>query len=131
MAIRGFQSRRRDVLPSRQRDRVVTIQQLTETIGASHVSVSSWTTLVAGMPASRIDVSGQERFRAGMESSRVDTTWEINYRIDMDPELLDVPKLRRLLCGGRYYDIISARQSQRMKLIELVTSAGTMVEATA
>jgi len=128
MALRGFQSRRRDVSASRMRDRTITIQQLTDSVGSSGAPVEGWSTLVE-MPASRLDISGQERFRAGQESAAIDTVWEINYRADMDPELVDVPKKRRIVTGGRYHDIVAARQSERRKLIELVTLAGSAVEA--
>lgn len=129
MAMRGFQSRRRQELPSRQRDRVITIRQLTDGIGEGGEPVSTWTNLVVNMPASRLDISGQERFRSGVESASVDTSWEINYRADMDPELIDVQAKRQIVANGRIYDIRSARQSERRKLIELVTLAGSRVDA--
>src|SRR5689334_4713449 len=98
MAVRGFGSRRRDVRPSRRRDRSITIQQVADAVGASGAPMEGWTDLVT-MPASREDISGEERFRSGQESAAVDTIWEINYRLDMDPELLDVPKKRRIVAG--------------------------------
>lgn len=124
MALQAFRQRRQG-LPSRLRDRVVTIQQLSDGVGTSGAPVGTWSTLVASMPASRLDISGRERFIAGQESAAVDTTWEINYRADMDPELVDVPKNRRLVVGGRVHDIVAARQSERRKLIELVTLASS------
>lgn len=126
MAVRGFQSRRRDVPASRMRDRTITIQQLTDSTGGSGVPIETWSDLVT-MPASRLDISAQERFRSGHESSSVDTTWEINYLAAMDPELVDVPKKRRIVASGRAYDIVAARQTERRKLIEIVTLAGTAV----
>jgi hypothetical protein len=117
------------------RDRIITIQQRssTDTVGSSGVPVETWTTLVSAMPASRvdqaIDIRGRETFAAGQLTSRVDTRWEINYRPDMDPELVDVPKLRRICHNARIYDIVSASVIGRREGIQLLTVASTQVAA--
>lgn len=105
------------------RDRVVTLQQLTESQGATKFPVESWTTLVESMPAARRDITGRERFAAEQISARYDVSFEINYRPDMDPDLVDVPKKRRVLFHGRVHDIVFARQIGMRDGIELLTLA--------
>lgn len=107
-------------------DREVTLQQLTESKGTSGFPVESWTTLEVEQ-ASRRDLSGEERFRSGQLSAKTHTIWNIHYREDMDPEVVDVPKKRRLSYGGRSYDIIAARQIGRNEQIELTTLVSTRV----
>lgn len=80
-----------------------------------------WTTLVASMPAGRESLRGWERQTANQTVAGYDQRWEINYRADMDPDLLDVPKLRRIVYGGRTLDIVSANQIGRRRGIELFT----------
>jgi hypothetical protein len=41
----------------------------------------------------------------------------------MDPDLLDVPKRRRLVYKGRTYDIVAAGQIGRNEGVELLTLA--------
>src|SRR5689334_13294985 len=94
-------------VPAGLRTRQVTIQQLTESKGASGYPVESWTTLVTVM-ASKDDEAGQERFGASQITSPFDTTWQIPYIAGIDPELLNVPKKRRLVYQNRIYDIVSA-----------------------
>ncbi len=119
-----------DRLQSGRRDRLVTIQQRSATDSADATSgepVETWTTLVAQMPASRMDSGGAERFRADQQSARFDTEWEINWRDDMDPDLIDVPKLRRLLYETRPYDIVACYEVGRRAGLRLQTLAGTRV----
>jgi SPP1 family predicted phage head-tail adaptor len=89
------------------RNRQVTIQQLMESKGPSGFPVEKWTSLVTVM-ASKDDQEGQERFNANQLSSPFDTTWQIPYIAGIDPELLNVPKKRRLVYQNRVYDIVSA-----------------------
>lgn len=112
-----------------ERDRVVTIQQRSaaEVVDDAGAPVETWTTLVAQMPATRVDLSGREAYRMNQLTGPMDTRWEINYRVDMDPELLDVPKLRRLLAGGRVHDIVAASVIGRRDGIELMTLASSAV----
>jgi len=67
--------------------------------------------------------TGDERFRAEQFSAQAMTHWEMEYRDDMDPELVDVPKQRRLNYLGRIYNITAARQIGRQEAIELDTQA--------
>jgi head-tail adaptor len=114
------------------RDRTITIQQRNATDavdseGAPTPDTAGWTTLVANMPAAKQDIQGRERFVSNEESARFDTRWEINYRVDMDPELVDVPKLRRIVHNGRTYDIVAASEIGRREGLELLTLAGSKV----
>jgi head-tail adaptor len=110
------------------RDRAITIQQrsATDAVDASsYEPVETWTTLVANCPAAKTEVTGWERFRAEQTSARYDQRWEINYRADMDPELVDVPKVRRLLVGTRVLEIVAAQEIGRREGIALLTVAAT------
>lgn len=120
---------RRGPLEAGKRDRLITIQQATEAEHDSGMPGENWTTLVAGMPASKEDVSGRERFVSAQESARFDTRWVINYRADMDPDLVDVPKTRRVVYSGRAHDITSATQLGRKDGIELMTLAAARLPA--
>ena len=112
------------------RDRVIAIQQLTEGIDAtSGEATEAWTTLVACMPAHKADIRGMERFVAAQESAKFDRRWEINYRLDMDPDLVDVPKTRRIVFNDRVEDIVSASEIGRREGIELMTLVSTTVVA--
>jgi SPP1 family predicted phage head-tail adaptor len=119
----------RSTMEAGQRDRVITIQQWSESIGASGAPVETWTTLVSSMPAAKRVSMGRERFTANQEVSSADTTFEINYRLDMDPDLVDVPKTRRLVYDGRVYDIVSAEEIGRKVGIRLMTLSNTGVSA--
>jgi head-tail adaptor len=110
------------------RDRVVTIESRSATDAVDATSgepTETWTTLVANMPAAKTDVSGWERFRMDQQSARADQRWEMNYRADMDPELVDVPKLRRLVVSGRTLEIVAASEIGRREGIELLTLAAS------
>lgn len=103
-------------------DREVTIQQLSE--AASGYPVETWTDLdVEWM--SKKDLRGSERFMAGQLSASYDTRWELHFREDMDPDLIDVPKTRRLSYRGRVYDIVHAVELGRQEGIALLTIAKT------
>lgn len=71
----------------------------------------------------KIDVRGSERFAAGQLSSPFDTIWRLDYRTDMDPDVIDVPKTRRLVHKGRTYDIVRAGFAVPRMVIELETLA--------
>lgn len=111
-----------------ERDKHVTIQQLAESAGTSGFPVDTWTTL-AIVWMRKLDASGSERFRASQLSAAVDTQWEMGYRADMDPDLLDVPKLRRLVYQNRIYDITFASQIGRKEGVELLTLAAARIDA--
>lgn len=103
------------------RDRRVTIQQLVETKGTSGFPVEDWIPLI-DMDASRAEVSGFERFVAAAQlSAPYETRWGIDYRPDMDPDLVDVPKKRRVVYQGRVHDIVAAELVGREMGVELLT----------
>lgn len=109
-----------------ERDRVVTLQQLAESTGTgSNFPIEGWSTLVATMPASKADLSGRERMIAGELSAKVDSMFVINYRSDMDPDLVDVPKTRRVVLAGRVFDIVAAFHIGRKDGVQLMTLAGS------
>lgn len=105
-----------------QRDARIVVQQLTESAGESRFPVESWSTLVT-LFATKYDFAGDEGFKAGQATTSLHTRWEIPYRADIDPDLLDVPKKRRVLYAGREYDVIAAANIGRQQAIELVTVA--------
>lgn len=104
------------------RDRLVTIEQMTESQAGSGLPVENWSTLCRAW-MSKEDVSGREQFRAGQLAAPFNTTWTVGYRSDMDPDLVDVAKTRRLIYQGRQYDIVSASQINRKEGVELRTLA--------
>lgn len=113
---------RRAPMEAGERDRLVTLQAVTQGKGASGAPVETVATL-ASVYASKADLSARERYLADQESAAADTRWEIDYRSDMDPELVDVPKSRRLVYQGRSHDIVTASQIGRREGVELVTLA--------
>ncbi len=108
-----------------QRDRFVTVQQTpAETPGAGF-PVETWTTLASLwlQRVEQITVRSDEQFRADQLSGSSYERWRCEYRADMDPDLVDVPKRRRLVYQGRTFDITSAVLIGRRQEIELVTLA--------
>lgn len=103
-------------------DRDVTIEQLTEAAGTSGFPVDTWTTLDV-VPMSKDDQRGSERFRIAQVSASYDTKWAMQFRDDMDPDLVDVPKKRRLSYRGRKHDITAAVEIGRRDGIMLMTLA--------
>lgn len=112
------------------RDRIVTIQQrsATDEVGTTGVPIETWTTLVAQMPAERTDLAGRELYRTGQLLGVVDTQWRTNYRRDLDPELMDVPKVRRILHNGRIYDIVAAEVIDERRGLQFMTMASTRID---
>lgn len=102
-----------------ERDRLVTIQQATQTADASSFPTVSWSTLTTCYMA-MAPLSGRERVEQGQISAAADTRFEMGYRSDMDPELVDVPKTRRLAWQGRTYDIVVANLIPRRMGVELI-----------
>lgn len=107
-----------------RRDKYVTIQQA---LGepSSGFPVDTWTTLGQPVWMSREDVEGDERFDADRLTARHHTVWVMPYQSTMDPDLIDVPKRRRLLYQGRVYDIVSARLMWAQGDIAMKTLAST------
>ena len=109
-----------------KRDKYVLIQSGTETTAPSGLPIIAWSDL-GNEWMSRAEVSGTERLAAAQFQANVDSEWEIPYRADMDPDLVDVPKLRRLSFSGRIYNILRATKLQRhegngIRLVTLATS---------
>ena len=121
-------ARQSDRLQSGKRDRLVTIQQLTEGVDPeSGEPTETWTTLVSQMWASQRKTSGAEAFKSDQESARFDCEWEINWREDMNPDTLDIPKVRRILFGTRVHDIVEAVEVGRRAGLCLYTLASAQV----
>ena len=105
-----------------RRDLRVTIEQLTPSTGSTGYPIETWTTLTT-VWMGREDLLAGERFTANQETAFKDTRWEMEYLADMDPDVLDVPKVRRLNHEGRIYNIRSASMIGRRRAIELITLA--------
>lgn len=103
-------------------DRRVTIQYVTDGEDSRGTPTEDWTTLdPVYVYMQKNDLQGRERLVAHQMSAPADTRWVMGYRSDMDPELVNVPKKRRLSYQGRIYDIVSAEMIGRREGIELVT----------
>lgn len=105
-----------------ERDVSVAIEQLTESTGTSRFPVEAWTPL-ATVWMRRLGLKAQERFVANQLSAAAETQWEMGYVAAMDPDLVDVPKTRRLVYQGRTHDIVAAEVIGRREGIELLTRA--------
>lgn len=116
-------ARRMHPMEPGERDRQVVIEQAGEATGSGGFPTETWTTLCT-MFASRQDLSARERLQGGVEAEFT-TRWEVNYRTDLDPELVDVPKLRRLTYQGRVHDVIEASVIGRREGVELLTRASS------
>lgn len=113
--------------PLGQMDRLVTIQQGVESRDAtSKAPKITWSTLGTAYMAAR-PARGRERFTAEQLSASGDTVWHTHFREDMDPEIIDVPKYRRLRFRGRTYEITSAVHVGMREALELVTIASQRV----
>lgn len=99
----------------------VEIQQLTESVGTSGLPMESWSTLYPLAWMAKSSISGRERFAANQLSSPAVQQWQMRYVADMDPDLINVPKRRRLKYMGTFYDIVSADHIGRQEGIELTT----------
>ena len=77
-------------MESGERDRVVTIQQLAETVATSKFPSENWTTLKAGVFMRKIDAKQYERVKGDQIAAAFDTQWEMPYLTSMDPEIVDV-----------------------------------------
>lgn len=114
-----------------RRDTSVTIQHLTEPTTGSGYPVETWVTHSPKVLMSRLDVRADEHFDASQNSAFVETIWQMPYLKTMDPDLVDVPKTRRLVVSGRVYDIRTATAIGRKRGIELLTLAGSRLPAVA
>jgi hypothetical protein len=113
----------RPLLAAGARSYQVTIEQRpsTDVAGSGGFPGSTgWTTL-GTLFMSKSEVDGDERLNADQLTSREHTRWVSAYRADCDPELVDVPKQRRLVYSGRTYDIVHARQIGLREGLEFIT----------
>lgn len=125
MAKRNLQGGDAIPMDAGERDRVVTIQQLSEANADSGFPNENWSTLVAHAWMRKLDNSGSERFKADQVMATYETQWEMGYRSDMDPELVDVAKKRRLVYQSRVHLIVEASVIGKREGIELLTIAGS------
>lgn len=116
-------------MTSGQRRKLVTIQQLSESRGLSNFPLEEWTPLRT-LYGSREDQQAPRRFREDFKSDQLtalnETKWAFPYCTDIDPEVVAVPKTRRLLYKDRVYDITSAtihEETTGGRFIELMTVA--------
>lgn len=110
-------------LSSGQRDKDVRIEQLASSTAGTRYPVETWSTLVTTEWMARTEMRANERFTASHQLVSTETQWEMDYRADMDPDLLNVPKTRRLVYSGRIYDIVAASVIGAKRGIELLTVA--------
>lgn len=106
-----------------ERDRRVVIQQLTQGLGATSRMPTETASTLATVWMRVLDLKASERVTAAQTAARADVQFEMGYRGDMDPELVDVPALRRLVYQGRTFDITSASLIGRREGIELLAIA--------
>lgn len=111
-----------------RRDRFITVQQNSDSIGGSRFPVENWTTL-RQVWAMKREATGTERFAANQLSAPYDVIWEIPYTSDMDPNdpVVNVPKNRRIVYQGRVFDIVAAEEIGRRRGVLLRTLAGGLV----
>lgn len=104
---------------------LVTIQEKSDSEPDSGYPVETFSDLGPDVWMSREIQStfDTERFAAGQLSAQAREEWYMPYRADMDPNLVDVPSARRLVCQGRDHDIVAARIEGRREAIVLTTIA--------
>ena len=98
------------------------IEQAVDTVDASGFPLQTWSELRYEMMA-RKDLRADERLAAEQDSAYVETHWYAVYAEDMDPDLLNLPKVRRLNYRGRIYDIRTAVIIGRNRGLEIMTLA--------
>lgn len=112
-----------------RRNRHVIMQQLAESTSTTGYPVDTWTELCEPWMEKR-DLSGRERFTGIQQlSSPFDTEWIMAYRADCDPDLVDVPKKRRIVYQGRSFDIVFAEHLGVCEDIKFTTLAKGKIEA--
>ena len=113
--------------PLGQMDRLVTIQQATETRDATtRAPKLTWSNLGTAFMAVR-PAQGHERFTANQLSAASENVWETHHRTDMDPYAIDVPKYRRLSYRGRTHEIVRAETDGLNDGLRLYTIASSRV----
>lgn len=113
--------------PLGQMDRLVTIQQATETRDATtRAPKTVWATLGTAFMSVR-PARGNERFTADQMSASIENVWSTPHRADMDPYAIDVPKMRRLAYQGRTHEIVRAESDSLNDGLQLYTIASSRV----
>lgn len=107
-----------------ERDRLVTIEQLTDGADGEGFPTEAWASL-ANTWMSKRDLSGRERFAGNQWSASVDVVFEMPWSPEMDPETVNVAKARRLTYQGRTYDITRPEMRGRRDGIVLYCLART------
>jgi len=116
----------RDVaVSSGQRDKLVQIESATEVTRGSGMPGQTWAKLGKPIYMSRRDIGADERFAESQQSAWGRVSWQMAYQANMDPEVIDVPRTRRLTFNGRTFNIEAAFLMERRIGIELVTLAKT------
>lgn len=115
-----------DELSAGSRTEWVTVERFTEQTTPSKIPGGTWAEY-ARVPMSRRTQAADERITASIPSAYLSTVWTTRYRPDLDPDLVDVPKYRRLVLDGRRYDIKAADLIGRRRGIELLTLAASKV----
>jgi hypothetical protein len=115
-------ARRLHPMESGERDRLIALIPQVESAGASRYPVMTDGTPIT-LYASKSDIGGRERLAADQLSAPYTTRWEVNYREDIDPDLVNVPKLFKLVYQGRRFDIQSASMIGRKEGVEFLTLA--------
>jgi head-tail adaptor len=104
----------------------ITFEALTEVEGPSGNPVWDWVPLYAVF-AEHVNINAAERFSGDQVVAREYTRWVFAFDARMDPDVIDVPKTRRLTYGVRAYDIQTARragtQGALIEVTTLVTSS--------
>lgn len=114
----------RDVaIASGQRDKRVQIEAGTEVTRPSGMVGLNWAALGSPVSMSRRDIGADERFAESQLSAWGRSVWQMPYQANMDPEVIDVPRVRRLNYNGRLFNIEAAFLMERRIGIELVTQA--------
>jgi head-tail adaptor len=103
-----------------ERNRYVTIQQATDTTGATGYPTETWT-LLATFFAARYDQTGLERWKAEQEEGTQIVRWELPFVASMDPESVNVVKNRRVIYNGMVFDILASSLIGMREGIELIT----------
>lgn len=93
---------------------------MTESVGTTRFPVQDWI-LLDYVFMSKLDLRADERYAGAQDSAFKETQWQGPYRADLDPDIVDVPKTRRLVYLGRTYNIRSASNVGNKQGIEFIT----------
>jgi head-tail adaptor len=103
----------------------VIIEELIETIGPSGAPVTLWQPIGNVLMTREVETV-VERALSDQVLARETTTWFMPWTPWMDPDVIDVPKVRRLKFSGRNYDISGAQRDgelgQRIQLLTTTSS---------